>query len=125
MSEENRCPDELDLNEDVNPNKNYCTVCDGNTENNIWATDRAPGFPRRCILDELTYNDVYWVLLRNPKAAGDLKKITTNPTLLSLANEVKLLERPFDDAEKTAKRLNGGAPPFYTVMKGNTDGTIR
>ncbi len=117
--------DEINLELDVNPDKNTCTVCSLNTQDNIWFVPRAPGFPGRCILDELTYADVYWVLMKNPKAAEDLKKITEDPTLLKLANEVKLVEYPMKDSDEVQKRLNANSIPFYTVLRGNSDGTIR
>lgn len=114
-----------DMCEDINPNKNCCTMCTGDTKCNVWFTLRAPGFPGRCILDEITYDEVYEVLRRNPKAADDLMRITNNPKLLALAREVKLTQTDQDDAEQAAKRLDANSLPFYTVMKGNGDGTIR
>lgn len=114
-----------DMSADVNPNRNCCTKCTGDTRCNVWFTLRAPGFPGRCILDELTYEDVYAVLRRNPKAADDLMRITNDPKLLSLAREVKLAQTEQEDAEQAAKRLNANSLPFYTVMRGNEDGTIR
>jgi len=114
-----------DMSVDVNPEKNCCTKCTGDTECNIWFTLRAPGFPGRCILDELTYDQVYDVLLRNPNAARDLQRITNDPKLLSLAREVKLIAPDQQDAEAAAKRLNANSLPFYTVLRGNSDGTVR
>ncbi len=114
-----------DMSEDVNPNKNCCTMCTGDTKCNIWFTLRAPGFPGRCILDELTYDEVYDVLRRNPKAAEDLMRITNNPKLLALAREVKLSQTDQEDAEQAAKRLNANTLPFYTVMRGNMGGGVR
>lgn len=114
-----------DMDEPVNPNKNCCTYCTGDTKCNIWFQLRAPGFPGRCILDELTYDEVYDVLRRNPQAAADLMRITTNPKLLALAREVKLSQTEQEDAEQAAKRLQANSLPFYTVLRGNGDGTIR
>lgn len=114
-----------DMAEDINPNKNCCTMCTGDTKCNVWFTLRAPGFPGRCILDEITYDEVYDVLRRNPQAADDLMRITNNPKLLALAREVKLSQTDQDDAEQAAKRLNSNSLPFYTVLRGNGDGTVR
>lgn len=114
-----------DMAEDVNPNKNCCTKCTGATESNIWFQLRAPGFPGRCILDEMTYDQVYEVLLRNPVAARDLMKITNDPKLLSLAREVKLIQTDQDESEKVQKRLDANSLPFYKVLRGNGDGTVR
>lgn len=127
------CPDEnpdcgcdgVELSQDVNPNKNCCTKCTGDTKCNIWFQLRAPGYPGRCILDELTYDQVYEVLRRNPNAARDLMRITTDPKLLSLAREVKLTESPQDDDARAEKLIDKNTLPYYTVMKGNTGGDIR
>lgn len=119
------CPPIEDMSEDVNPDKNCCTKCTGDTKCNIWFTLRAPGFPGRCILDELTYDEVYDVLRRNPDAAKDLMRITNDPKLLSLAREVELVMTAQEEAEKAAKRLNANSLPFYTVLRGNGDGTVR
>lgn len=114
-----------DMQECVNPDKNCCTKCTGDTKCNIWFTLRAPGFPGRCVLDEMTYDEVFDVLRRNPNAADDLMRITNDPKLLSLAREVKLSQTDQDDAEQAAKRLNQNTLPYYTVLRGNSDGTVR
>ena len=114
---------DVDLTEDVNKHKNRCTMCTGDTANNIWFVPRAVGYPGRCILDELTYDDVYRVLLKNPNAAKDLARVTDNPKLLSLAREVKPLVDPLDDDKIMANRLHANSLPFYTVLRGNSDGT--
>jgi hypothetical protein len=113
-----------ELNDPVNPWKTVCTVCTGDYQNNIWYQARADGFAGRCILDELTYADVYDVLLRVPGAAEDLARITSDPRLLMLAREVKVMVPEITESERVAKRINGSAPPFYTVLRGNTDGSV-
>ena len=115
---------DVDFDEDVNPNKNECTTCTGDTRNNIWFVPRAPGFPGRCVLDELTYDGVYTVLLRNPNAARDLARVTSEPKLQALAREVKLVVDSKEDGEASAKLLNANSLPFYTVLRGNSDGSI-
>ena len=119
------CDDHIEMTDEVNPNKNECTVCTGDIRNNIWFVPRAPGYPGRCILDELTYDDVYMTLLRSPVAAKDLARITSDPKLQALAREVKLMVPPQQDDEVAAARINANTLPFYTVLRGNTDGTIR
>lgn len=117
-----------DMEQEVNPNKNCCTVCSGGPEDNkknIWFQCRAPGFAGRCILDEMTYQQVYDVLLRSPSASRDLQRITKDPKLLSLAREVKLEMTDQEDAEQAAKLINANSLPYYTVMRGNTGGDIR
>jgi hypothetical protein len=114
----------IDMQQKVNPNKNKCTVCTGDTSNNIWFVPRAPGFPGRCILDELTYDDVYTVLQRNPNASRDLQRVTSQPTLLRLAREVPLVKDPIEDDQAAADRINANTLPFYTIMRGNIDGSV-
>lgn len=127
MDDGSDCPPHVigDMAEDVNPEKNCCTMCSGVTQDNVWFQLRAPGFAGRCILDELTYDQVYDVLLRNPNAARDLARITNNPKLLSLAREVKLIQSDQDEGEKVQQRLDANSLPFYTVLRGNGDGTVR
>lgn len=115
---------ELDLTAPVNPCKNECTVCTRDTSDNLWFQPQAPGYPGRCILDELTYDDVYQVLLRNPNAAPDLMRITDDQNLLSLARVVKVEQDPIEDDKKFADRINANTLPFYTVLAGNIDGSI-
>ena len=107
----------------VNPHKNECTVCTGDTRDNVWFQPKAPGYAGRCILDEITYDDVYQVLLRFPTAAADLARITDKRDLQTLARTIKVMMDPLDDDKIFAKRLNAGAPAYYSVMHGNFDGT--
>jgi hypothetical protein len=107
----------------VNPNPGQCTLCTGDTRDNIFFTPRAPGFAGRCILDEMTYEQVELVLLRSPRAKGDLLRITSNPTLVTMARNSRLVENPADDNENMRKRLHANSLPFYTLFKGNQDGT--
>lgn len=119
-----QCQTAVNLQNKVNPSKNTCTVCTGDTSNNIWFVPNAPGYPGRCILDELTYDDVYTVLQRNPNASRDLQRVTSQPTLLRLAREVKLVQDPIEDNQAAADRINANTLPYYTVMHGNQDGSI-
>jgi len=115
----------FDLSNAVNPDKNCCTVCTGDTTCNMFFQDRAAGFPGRCILDEMTYEQVQCILIRNPRAKYDLLRITDDPILLAMARDSKLLESPQADGERAAKKLNANSIPYYTLFKGNTDGTTR
>jgi hypothetical protein len=69
----------------VNPDAAHCTLCTGDTSNNIFFVPRAPGFPGRCVLDELTFEQVESVLQRVPCAKKDLMRITDDPILLAMA----------------------------------------
>ena len=114
----------IDLTKPVNPHKNECTVCTGDTTNNIWFQPKAPGYPGRCILDECTYDDVYQVLLRVPAAAKDLARITDKRDLQTLAATVKVELDPLDDDRVFAKRLNANTLPIYTFFHGNLFGDV-
>ncbi len=112
----------LELSNLVNPNKNECTVCTREDDCNMFLVPRANPFPKRCILDEMTYDEVVYLLRTNPNAARDLEKITDNPTLLALAREIKLNMTDQRDSEIVAKRINANSLPFYTVIKGKENG---
>jgi hypothetical protein len=114
----------IDLTKPVNPHKNECTVCTGDTRDNVWFQPKAPGYPGRCILDEITYDDVYEVLLKFPTAAADLARITDVRDLQTLARTVKVEMDPLDDDRIFAKRLNANTLPMYNIMYGNFDGTV-
>jgi hypothetical protein len=106
----------MSMDQDVNPNKNCCTTCSGDKSNNIWFVNG------KCELDSLTYEQVWTVLMRNPDAKRDLQRITSDPVLLTLAANTRLIEPEQDDDQRFAKRVNGGASPFYTLFRGNMGG---
>lgn len=106
---------------DVNPNKNCCTMCSGNIiVPNIWFQPGPAGFPGRCILDELTFEQVWFVLLRNPDAKKDLLRITADPDLIELANQTQLARDPLEDDLRATNLINKGpnSLPFYTLFRG-------
>lgn len=115
--------DQYDPGLRVNPDPNNCTLCTGNTSNNIFYVPRAPGYPWRCVLDELTYEQVSLVLQRVPGAKEDLMRITDDPILLALARDSRLVGSDLDESEQVRKRLHENSLPMYTVLKGNFDGT--
>ena len=109
---------EIAMGNDVNPDYNHCTVCSGDTANNIWFVDG------KCKLDQLTYEQVYAVLQRVPRAASDLQRITSDPTLLTLARETHLVSQDAKDDRRAEVLVNrNNTLPFYTVLNGNIDGT--
>jgi hypothetical protein len=111
----------IDFSANCNPTPE-CTLCTGDKADNIWFVPRAPGYPGRCILDELTYEEVYEVLRRVPRAKADLIRITNDPTLLQLAQTTQLARSPQDEADMVQKRLNRNTLPFYTLFRGNVGG---
>ena len=114
----------------VNPNKNCCTLCTGDIEHpNVWFTPPPKGFTQgvgRCILDELTFAEVYTVLIRNPNAKKDLLRITDNEDLRILANNSQLIQDPLDADLRATNLINKGknSLPVYTLFNGNIDGSI-
>jgi len=114
----------------VNPNKNCCTLCSGDIRTpNVWFTPPPPGFTQgvgRCILDELTFGEVYTVLIRNPDAKKDLLRITRDPDVVALANNSQLIQDPLDSDLRATNLINKGpnSLPFYTFFRGNIDGSI-
>jgi hypothetical protein len=116
----------IELSENVNPCRGKCTVGDlHDVKDNIWFQPQAPGAIGRCILDEMTYEQVYLVLERYPLAKRDMYRITTNPHLIRLANTVQLMVNEHEDNQIVVDRFNRGTLPYYTLFRGNTDGTPR
>lgn len=115
---------DIDFTAACNPNPR-CTLCTKDKINNIFCVPRAPGYPPRCILDEMTYEQVYEVLQRVPGAKRDLIKITDDPILLKLAETTRLRTPPQDAADRLQKKMNANSLPFYTVMRGNFDGHVK
>jgi len=102
----------------VNPNYQTCTICTGDTKNNIWFVDG------QCRLDQLSYDQVFYILSTVPNAKRDLLRITCDKNLVDLANTTKLIQ-PDSEADKTVTNLvNRNTIPFYTAFRGNIDGSI-
>lgn len=111
--------DGFSLDDDVNPCYQTCTVCTGDKANNIWYVNG------QCRLDQLTYAQVYYILQKVPRAKEDLIRITNDPNLIRLANETKPINQDEIDDRRAEKLINGNTLPFYTVLRGNTDGSVR
>lgn len=102
-------------------NKTLESLCTGNKVNNIWYQCG------QCKLDNLTFEQVEFVLQRNPDAKKDLMRITSDPDLLELARDTKLMADPLEDNKVPYDLINNPKTtlPYYTIMRGNTDGSIR
>lgn len=111
-----------DMNAPCNPSPNECTLCTGDATNNVWSVPRAPGFPPRCLLDELTYQQVYDLLRRIPEAKEDLFRITNDPCLIRLAQTTKLDQLEQIDAENSAQRVNDQTLIYWQKFRGNLTG---
>lgn len=120
------CGCDFCMSDDVNPHYQTCTVCDGDKSDpcNIWYVNGI------CKLDQLTYDQVWCVLIRVPRAKADLMKITTDPVLLSLARDSKLISSEQESNQIAADLINKGTSPnsstlpYYKYFRGNTDGSI-
>lgn len=84
------------------------TLCDGDCSNNIWFVDG------KCKLDQLSYEQVYFVLQRNPRAKADLLRATTDPNLIMLANSSKLITDEIEDNQVAYRLVNKNTLPMYT-----------
>jgi hypothetical protein len=114
----------LCLEDAVNPTYPETTVSNGNTANNMWFREGAPGYAGQCILDTLTYEQVIGVLERVPGAGKDLLKITNDPCLVELANKVGLIVPEQEQNQQVMDRLGNRNIPYYTIFRGNIDGSI-
>jgi hypothetical protein len=101
-------------------NSGHASLCTGDLVDNIWYQDGV------CKLDQLTYDQVEFVLLRNPDAKRDLLRVTSDPTLIQLAHETGLVADEIEDGMIAYRIINNPKQtlPFYTVLRGNIDGTI-
>jgi hypothetical protein len=113
----------LDMESPVNPQSPYCTVCTGNTNNNIFFIVNAAGVGQ-CRLDQMTYEQVVRVLAHNPGAGQQLIAITDDTTLHSLANTVGLVLDPLEDDDNARRRIDANSLQFYTLFRGNIDGSV-
>lgn len=114
--------EQASLCEKVNPFPNTCTLCNLNVECNIFYEDYPSG--GRCILDEMTFEQVITILSRNPHAKEHMLKITSDPCLIKLANQISLVTPLQEQNLSLMRRLNESIP-FYTLYKGNINGTDR
>lgn len=114
--------DEFEMCDSCNKTPNTCTLCTGDHNKNIWWEKGQGRFPGRCLLDQLTYDQVYFILQRNPNAARDLMRITSDSLLLRFARDTKLVVTDFVEDQECARRLNANTLPYYTVLRGNISG---
>lgn len=91
------------------------TRCDGDTSNNMWLE----GSPHPvCLLDTMTDAQIINVIQRDEQARADLRRVTTDPHLLSLAENVPRLstENQGDIEQRESNR--GKVTPYYSVFRG-------
>lgn len=100
---------------------NKITCCDLDITNNIWVegvVDVAAGKRGICMLDTMSREQIIHVLQHNPWAKDDLLRVTTNQTLIDLANSVKILD-PRNQADVKTRQSARQGLPYYNVFKGN------
>ena len=90
------------------------SLCDGDCSKNIWFVNG------KCKLDQLTYDQVYYILQRNRSAKKDLLRVTTNPALVFLANQSALIMDPIEEDLRPSNLINNPKKtlPYYTLFKG-------
>lgn len=95
------------------------TLCDGDRRNNCWIEGGNPvtGEGGVCLLDTLTRDTVIYILEHdNGTAREDLLRVTTDPEILALANEVPRLPTGFE-CDETMHAQNTYIP-FYSAFAG-------
>ena len=109
--------------EDMNvtaKNPNGGSLCTGCTKNNVWFVHG------RCLLDLMSYDQIYYALSRNQISKDDLYRVTSDPTLYLLASNARLsIDEKVDD-KIVADLINDKKKtlPLYGKLKGNFDGSI-
>lgn len=97
------------------------TFCDRDRKNNVWVEGVVDenGNGGICMLDTMTRAQVISVLECDEVARADLKRVTSDPCLLELANTIPRLstEEPVDTLQKELGR-QADSIPFYTIFQG-------
>ena len=96
------------------------TLCDRDRKNNVWVEGADEnGAGGLCLLDTMTEAQVIGVLKVNERARADLKRVTSDPQLLDLAEKIPRLPTEQDD-DKLQRETNRNADsiPFYSIFRG-------
>lgn len=110
--------DAKDLELCSNPN----SYCNRDRKNNMWVEgEHANEGGGICLLDTWTRDQVIYTLEHNPNAAEHLRRVTSDPDLLELANTVKLLSTGVE-ADELQSDINRNKElesyPFYGIFRG-------
>lgn len=106
------------------------SLCNGDRTDNMFWRLGAPGYPGKCILDEMNFGQLQRILSRNPLAQEHLARITDSPIIRKFASETPMTMSEADDSQQFSDRINKkdgrGADtlPFYTVFKGTFYGSL-
>jgi hypothetical protein len=111
----------INLCDPCNQNENKVSLCTKPASpGNVWIEN---GY---CTLDKITYEVVIHVLSHIHRAANDLREITDDPMLLELANKIGIVRDEKEDNDILRERISGrNTLHFYTVLRGNIDGSVR
>jgi len=97
------------------------TYCDGDRVNNVWVEgvqDEA-GNGGICMLDTMTKEQIVYVLQRDPKAAEDIQRVTTDAELKAWAASIPMLPTENQgDKLQTEMNANARTIPFYSQFQG-------
>jgi hypothetical protein len=96
------------------------TLCDGDRVNNVWVEGAdEDGEGGVCLLDTMTEAQVVGVLEVDERARADLRRVTTDLSVLALADSVPRLSTDVE-GDKLQSDLNRNADsiPFYSVFRG-------
>lgn len=97
------------------------TYCDRDRKNNVWVEGMVDedGNGGICLLDTMDRGQVISVLECDDVARADLKRVTSDPCLLDLAETVVRLPTE-EDVDKLQRELGRQADsiPFYSVFRG-------
>jgi hypothetical protein len=97
------------------------TFCDRDRTNNVWVEcpDPLTGEGGVCLLDNLTENQLDWILERDERARADLKRVTSDTWLLNKAETVPRLSTVEEmDSIQTSMGRQKDTIPFYSAFAG-------
>jgi len=98
-----------------------CTFCDGDRIHNVWIEGGDPetGEGGACLLDTMDRDEIIYVLQRDERSRADLRRVTTNPELLAMADEIpRLPTAECGDQLQSSTNQNSNSIPFYSIFRG-------
>lgn len=95
------------------------TKCDLDRRNNIWVEGAdSNGDGGICLLDTMEEHQVIRCLHQSERSHSDLRKVTSDPRLLELANTVPLYPLQ-NEGDQLQVSVNSSTIPLYTIFQGN------
>ena len=117
---ETTCPDTESTGTTSTEEEETTTYCDLDRTNNVWVegvVDVENGKLGICMLDQMSYEQIVYVLQHDPRARRDLPKFTSDPELLALLDTIPLLGTTLESDQKTRASARTGLP-YYTQFQG-------